>query len=413
MADLLDKIVDQYLDSGDFNGYFFHEEPEEVRHTAVGLLDDGLIEVVSEADYPNPHIRPWPTRRPVEQQRDDIDNSGTEHGAICLYPTAKALEGRLDAQLHHDEPYRRRLAEGRGTLELAYFRFDVLESYRNDPRFHFDFDDFGVRISVSDEVYLDEDEDPDDKTSIYHVGFAYNETTIKRDSSEPITRYICVFLGDLSKLTPGHQQRWRTYEVTARPEVRPHPVWMAAQMGHWPDGLGPFARLFFELEAWNELHTQAFGVPLLKTVDRPREFGWVLRPSQHEYDSFIHQLDKLLSENLQHKAFDAADVPRKDENDQPIGSLNRLDRLLAKHNIPEADRRGVLKPLRDVRTARQKPAHTLRSNVTDRNFIRDQAELMALVVESLMLLRSFWQNHPRNAGWQEPDYVADDRYYWL
>ncbi|MEU0589813.1 hypothetical protein [Streptomyces sp. NPDC006132] len=153
MTGLLGEIVDHYLGSGDFNGYFFHEEPEDARRAAVGLLDDGLIEVVGEADYPNPHIRPWPTRRPVEQQRDDINNSGAEHGAICLYPTAKALEGRLDAQLHHDEPYRRRRAEGRGTLEVAYFRFDVLESYRNDPRFHFDFDDFGVRISVSDEVY--------------------------------------------------------------------------------------------------------------------------------------------------------------------------------------------------------------------------------------------------------------------
>ncbi len=38
---------------------------------------------------------------------------------------------------------------------------------------------------------------------------------------------------------------------------------------------------------------------------------------------------------------------------------------------------------------------------------------MALVVESLMLLRSFWQNHPKNAGWQEPDYVGEGRYYWL
>ncbi|MEU4494188.1 hypothetical protein AB0F96_12240 [Streptomyces sp. NPDC023998] len=413
MTGLLDVIVDHYLGSGDFNGYFFHEERENVRREAVGLLDDGLIEVVGEGDYPNPHIRPWPTRRPIEQQREEINSSGAENGAICLYPTAKALESRLEPQVYLYEPYRRRLAEGRGTLELAHFRFDVLESYRNDPRFYFDFDDFGVRISVSDEVYLDEDENPEDKTSIYHVGFAYDEATVKRDSSEPITRYICAFLGDLSKLTPAHQQRWRTYEVAPKPEVKPHPVWMAAQMGHWPEGLGPFARFFFELETWNQFHTQAFGEPLLKTVDRPREFGWVLRPSQAEYDSFIHQLDKLLSENLRHAAFDAAGIDRKDEREQPIGTLNRLDRLLAKHNIPETDRRGVLKPLRDVRTARQKPAHTVRSNITNKTFIRDQVELMALVVNSLMLLRSFWQNHPKNAGWQEPDYVADDRYYWL
>ncbi len=38
---------------------------------------------------------------------------------------------------------------------------------------------------------------------------------------------------------------------------------------------------------------------------------------------------------------------------------------------------------------------------------------MALVVESIALLRMFWQGHPKNAGWQEPDYIAEDRYYWL
>jgi hypothetical protein len=27
------------------------------------------------------------------------------------------------------------MGKGRGVLEIAYFRFDVLEGYRNDPRF--------------------------------------------------------------------------------------------------------------------------------------------------------------------------------------------------------------------------------------------------------------------------------------
>lgn len=31
------------------------------------------------------------------------------------------------------------------------------------------------------------------------------------------------------------------------------PVWYGSQMGHWPDGMGPFARLAQELEAVSDL----------------------------------------------------------------------------------------------------------------------------------------------------------------
>jgi hypothetical protein len=69
-------------------------------------------------------------------------------------------------------------------------------------------------------------------------------------------------------------------------------------MGHWPDGVGPFDHLFLELKSLNYLWTGAFGEALFKSVDRPRDFGWILRPSQREWDEFIVQLDKLLSDNI-------------------------------------------------------------------------------------------------------------------
>lgn len=106
-----------------------------------------------------------------------------------------------------------------------------------------------------------------------------------------------------------HQQRWHTYEVQDSEDLKPHPIWIAQQMGEWIDGLGPFECLLLELRSWNELHRNAFGVDLLKTTERPREFGWILRPSQHEFDAFIQHLDKLLSENLRHAALDKAGAP--------------------------------------------------------------------------------------------------------
>jgi len=97
----------------------------------------------------------------------------------------------------------------------------------------------------------------------------------------------------------------------------------------------------------------------------------------------------------------------------PLGTLNRLDRLLARTGIPEDARREVLKPLREVRAARQKPAHVLRANLTDKTFVRKQAELLQDVTTSLELLRELWQRHPANSGWSAPDYVANGTRYWL
>lgn len=175
---LLDKVIEQYLGSHDFNGYPFRMEDEGRRKEVTELVRAGLIEVISDEDYPNPHIRPWPCRRPREQQIQDIVKLDVDNHTLtlCLYPTVAALQDRLDPQLYAGQPYSRRLAEGHGALQLVYFRFDVLEMYRNDPRFSFDFHDFGAEASISSEAFEDEGEPEEDKISISHIGFAYNRS---------------------------------------------------------------------------------------------------------------------------------------------------------------------------------------------------------------------------------------------
>lgn len=138
-----------------------------------------------------------------------------------------------------------------------------------------------------------------------------------------------------------------------------------------------------------------------------------MRPSQQEFDHFIQHLDKLLSENLQHQAFDKVGVDREDGKGRNHGTLARLDLFLAKTQVDEEARRMVLKPLRDVRAARQKPAHTIRKNITDADFIRRQAELLRDVEASIRDLRRLWQAHPKNRDWTEPDFMKDAKHYWL
>ena len=94
-----------------------------------------------------------------------------------------------------------------------------------------------------------------------------------------------------------------------------------------------------------------------------------------------------------------------------MGTVRRLGSLLEATGIPELNVREVLAPLREVREARQAPAHELRRNLTDNTFIHKQVELTERVNEMLDGLRHFWQTHPANRDWTEPDYTREGRDY--
>lgn len=409
-ARFLERVVAHYLSSRGYNGLRVDHEDRPWSRAASTLRRKGLIEVISERDYPNPHIRPWPCRRSPEKQLDDIRGAMSGTGpAVCLYPTAAALVSRPEVAALKDEPFRQRLASGSGGLDLAFFRLDVLEPYRNDPTFHFEFSDFGAQTAISDDAYLKKETPEHEKVLLHHLGFAYKQPVCREG---PIYRGVAGFVRDLANLSPVHQQRWATYEITDG-DWQPHPMWWRQMMGDWGDGRGPFEALLYELTTWNELHERAFGTPLLRSTERPREFGWVLRSSQKEYDDFVQQLDKLLSENLCHEAFDAARVPRKDGAGTTFGTLNRLDLLLEAMSLPKDDRSEVLKPLREVRSARSKPAHAIRQNINDASIAHRQAELIGAVTGSVRDLRLFWQKHPANSDWKEPEHSAGLKVYWL
>jgi len=151
------------------------------------------------------------------------------------------------------------MAKGRGALELAYFSFDVLEQDRNDPRFEFQFYDFGAKTVIGDDAYRDDAEPEHDKIIMDHIGFAYDLSQYDRyNPSSPLTRRVCAFYRGLANLSPIHQQRWKTYQVDEQEALKPHPVWWGQLMGHWTDGLGAFDRFFFELDPERALRESAW-----------------------------------------------------------------------------------------------------------------------------------------------------------
>jgi hypothetical protein len=404
---LLEAVINQYCSSDDFNGFYVSKADGEILGAAIDLTRSGLIQVVSEDDYVNPHIRPWPSKRSIDDQIESIEKLQASEYGLCLYPTPEVLSERPCADSYPDQPYRQAMADGRGTLELAFFGFDVLEPYRNDPRFTFSFYDFGGKTVIGDAAYEDQQEPDHDKIMLGNFGFAYDLSGYDpQDPESPLVRRVCAFFGDLAKLSSIHQQRWKTYEVGE--ELHPHPMWWGQMMGHWADGLGPFDRFTFELEALNALTVAAIGEPLFRSTERPREFGWILRPSQQEWDAFILLLDKLLSENIRPEALNAADAPKKNDNGDTLGTVNRLGALMELRGIDDDTVKTVLAPIREVRDARMRPAHTLRANINDRTFVHQQVALLERVNRGLQQLRWWWQSHPANAEWQEPTYAGDD-----
>ncbi|OQJ61801.1 hypothetical protein FGG90_15270 [Clavibacter tessellarius] len=406
-------VVDRYLKSGDFNGLHLHTDVDPaLMESAQHLVADGKLQVmVDGVDYPNPHIRPWPSKRTVESQIESIQELSGEGYGVVLYPTPSALKGvRVPSRLT-GHPFSTAMAKGRGTLELAYFSFDVLEPYRNDPRYHFRYWDFGVDMGIGDDAYLDETELDRDKVSLSHLGFAYDLSGYDREDIEtPIVRRVAAFYGDLAKLTPEHQQRWKSYLVSDA-GLEPHPAWWMTQMGDWADGVGPFEYFFLQLNNLNTLWVRAFGEELFKHTEQPQDFGWLLRPSQREWDEFIVQLDKLLSENIRHQAMDAVGVRRKGDNDQNLGSLSRFAAFLEGKRI-EADMvKGLMEPLRRVRQARQKPAHALRRNITDKTFVHRQVALLEELNDVLSALAQWLSKHPKNTDWKSA--YGAEKYYRL
>lgn len=181
MEAALKRVLDQYRTSQDFNGLHFRDVSTVAKEEVVALVAQGLVQVVSEEDYPNPHIRPWPSRRSVAQQIESVRQIDEDSLDVCLYPTPLALSRHRTRKTYPNEPYRAAMAKGRGTLELAYFSFEVLEQYRNDPRFQFKFSDFGAEVVIADEHYLDADEPEHDKIVMSHIGFAYDLSDYSRD----------------------------------------------------------------------------------------------------------------------------------------------------------------------------------------------------------------------------------------
>ena len=298
---LLKIITEYYLASRDFNGLPYERAVEifdgnyKKLHTTLKVLIEKNLLIIMYGDcHPNPHILAF-----SDQNKDIQLQKLNDEDLVfcCLYPSKFHLKGIPLNDIYSQRPYSAELALGYGQLEFKAFDLSVLEFYRNDPRYNYENNDISGWISVHNEFYESEIMKKSDHALIESFGFCY---------SENFDRGVAVFLRYLHNLTPEHQQIWRAKEIQGSYKLHPD-YYRNAILGEFGTRISIFDAFTYELDIINKMCSRMGKSNLFKDdyVDkRPKEFGYLLRPTLKEYNDFAHLVDKLMSDNIDKKFFE-------------------------------------------------------------------------------------------------------------
>jgi len=399
MIDQIYEIVErQYFESGDFNGMPIYElknlfdvETPEFR----SLLRNGIESEVLIANFHgNTHIMPF-SNIPTMMVLEAFD-SAEYPSHTCLYPHPSKLASSPRIFGYEQAPYKLELAKGGGQLDFRTFDLSILEHYRNDPRYSYETDSIHGQICIKDEYYESEKMAERDQILLQTFGFAYDND---------LNRYVAVFLRYLSKLSPEHQRIWHSKEVSG--DIKLHPDYYATSiLGSWGTRLSIFEAFVMELRTINEMCAVMKRPPLFRnsfSEDRPKEFGFLLRPTVAEFNDFILLLDKMMSDNI-NKEFFGNDVEIETDEVRADGkvvvkpkrTVQILEAWFAKlfRAEDEGPIQAMIASFKKVRKLRQSPAHKVNINAFDQQIFRTQRDIMINAYDAVRTIRQAFANHP-------------------
>lgn len=411
---ILDEITTYYLQSSDFNGISSSELSSRfgVKFNELCSL---LIELIIEKkvgilyDHPlyvNPHI----IRLGFDSENEQILRlMKTEPPFVCLYPRPAHLQEIVNQSDYTDQPYKLSLALGLPQLEFRSFDLSVLEFYRNDPRYSYENNEIVGRIYYDSEQLTDSD-----KVLFEHFSFSYDSE---------FNRSVAVFLRYLVRLSPEHQQIWKSKELKGNYIL--HPDYFGNTiLGMWGQKVSIFEAFLAELRVICSM-TSGINRPSLFREDyggeqenKPRKFGFLIRSTLEEFNDFIHLLDKMISENIDKQFFQNEvsyenEIERQDGKIivQQKGTLRILDEWIRMY-CPSVDWKSwdeAIQVFQEVRKKRQQPAHVVKKNVFDQKYFKEQRELMIRVYNGMRTLRMMLANlsEVRNVDIEIPDYLQE------
>ena len=233
---------------------------------------------------------------------------------------------------------------------------------------------------------------------------------------------MVVFLCELAALSPEHQQAFRALEVK-EPCVMNSDYERAAIWGLWGEYESVYHAFIQEQIEINKLCEQIGKPSLFKQTfgdhDRPTGFNPMLRPTEKEYQEFMHLLDKMLSDNINREFF-RNDIPLEDDVERkdgrievrPLNTITLLERWFSKRyrtSDGEDVSREIVASLRAVRKARQPAAHAVQENVYDPTLPGLQDEILGETKQGLTKIRWALTSHPRAKGYAAPEWLDGDK----
>lgn len=410
-------VWNKYVSSGDFNGtpvaplakvLGFNED--QIKQIISQLMHEGKLTLCFE-DSGNPHIKRLPDRSLDEQLKKLQDDSIQW---ICAYPSSGLLKEHVNVLDFSDRPYTKLLYLGHAQLEPCYFDMGVLERYRNDPRYHFDFDYFSGMISIASEYYEKDHVPERDQVVLESFGLAISK---KKD------RKIAAFLRYLHNLTSDHQQYWKSYEISSKGYILAPEYFTPSIIGDFPTHEPIYNGVLEEMRIINAT-CDRIGKPKLfrETFEdgKPLEFGIFLRPTQNDFNAFVLATDKILSENLNQRFFGswsqiALESTTQNQNgtitESKKGTVQLLEDWLRSAVLGVEDDviRGIVQPFREVRKLRQNPAHKFSLNKYDDAFYEKQRDIMKRTYISVRDIRLILSSHPLARGVDVPDWLQEGR----
>lgn len=403
---LLAHITNFYLNSSDFNGIPTHQLFSDLGYSERGikvklreLIQNELVGIVYSDVAINPHI----LRFGFESPEDQIAKLDTEAVTqSCVYPRKKQLAEVIDRSQYADVPFTLEMALGEPQLSHRSFDLSVLEFYRNDPRYLYDNNDVSGHIYARGEYSDDAAEamSESDQVFLQSFGFSYDDD---------LNRAVAVYLRYLSDLSPEHQRIWKAKELSGNYLLHPD-YYRNTIIGDWGERIPIFDAFLGELRLINQM-AEAMGRETLFRndfgeygEDKPKEFGFLIRPTLKEFNDFVLLLDKMLSDNINKKFF-GNDIEFTSEHERKDGRLevsNKGTLQILDEWIRESYQTDDWEPwehsistFRRVRRLRQKPAHAIKDNEFDQNYLHEQRELIVAAFDGLRNLRMMLENHPR------------------
>ena len=380
-----------------------------VRRVLRELLEDKQISIVSSEQDINPHIK----RFAEESQEKQIMRLENDRGLICAYPSPTLLQEVVDLHSFEGRPFTLKVALGAPQLAFESFDLNVLQIYRDDPRYDYYNNDIFGRIGLKDEDTI-KDLSQSDQVILESFGYSYDPEHY---------RAVAAFLRYLSRLSDEHQQIWNAKLLKG--EYKLHPCYSRSIIsGESPDCTSIIDALSLDLMAINKVCKLMKRSPLfnneLSSSTRPTELSFLIMPTRKEFCKFVLELNKAIGDNINIKFFgddiERTRMKKTRHGSKPEykGSIELLREWLEKcfHCGDRTQINEMINCFKNVAKLRQRPAHALDENKYNRLYFKKQRDVFIDAYRGISLLRIIFASHPlakknKIPLWLEGEICAD------